>query len=142
MKDIKIVNFVCDLNECSSNSFKIIKIVEWSSYQNITKMWVFIKIYVYYYIWVLNFTFIIKSIYRLFWSKEFFVWEHKQQNFMNSLKLTLTNVFTMIFLNYEKNAKEIILTININFCEWDKILMQIINEKRHFFRYESDIWSE
>ena len=83
---------------------------------------------------------VIESIYRLFQSEKVFVWEQEQQNVMNILKLTLISALTMIILNYEKDAKEIILIVNVSLWRWDAILMQVLNEKHHSFRYESDIW--
>ena len=77
MFDIKIINFVCDSNDRSSNNFKIIKIVEWSLCKNVNEARAFIEICVYYRIWILRFVLVAKLIYRLFRNEEFFVWEQK-----------------------------------------------------------------
>ena len=61
---------------------------------------------------------------------------------MNVLKFVLINVFAMMSLNYDVNAKKIIFVVNVNFQEWDAILMQIVNKKRHFSRYENNMWFE
>ena len=50
MSELKIVNFVCDLNNKFSEIAKIIKILKWSSYCNISKVRAFINICVYYWI--------------------------------------------------------------------------------------------
>ena len=48
MFELKIVDFVCDSNNKSSKIAKIIKILEWSSCRNFSKIWTFINICMYY----------------------------------------------------------------------------------------------
>ena len=66
MNDLKIVEFVCDSNDRSSNNVKIIKIVKWSFCVDVFETRTFIDVCVYYRIWVKNFVLMIESIYRLF----------------------------------------------------------------------------
>ena len=61
---------------------------------------------------------------------------------MNVLKLALINAFAIMLIDYAKKIEKIILVVNVNLREWNAILMQIIDEKRHSFRYESDMWSK
>ena len=46
--DLKIVSFICDLNDRSFKTAKIIKILKWSSCRNIFEVRAFIKVCVYY----------------------------------------------------------------------------------------------
>ena len=46
--ELKIVDFVCDSNDRSSEIAKIIKILEWSSCHDVSKVRAFINVCVYY----------------------------------------------------------------------------------------------
>ena len=46
--NFKIIDFICDLNDKFFETTKIIKILKWSSYQNVFEVRAFIKVYVYY----------------------------------------------------------------------------------------------
>ena len=72
------------------------------------------------------------------------MWREEQKTAMNILKLTLTIAFVLKPLNYFSLADEIILAVNFSLKEWNVILSQINSEtdKRHFFRYESELWIE
>ena len=64
----------------------------------------------------------------------------KQMKFINLFKQILIIVSALIFLNYSENAKNIVFAMNTNLSNWNSVFMQYKNEKRHFFRYENDIW--
>jgi hypothetical protein len=48
----------------------------------------------------------------------------------------------LIIINYSEEAREIIVTADINLERWDAILMQIVEDRRCPFRYESKIWNQ
>ncbi len=50
MKQLKIVEFVCKSNECSSVTDKVLKIVQWRLCQNLKKAHAFIDLCVYYWL--------------------------------------------------------------------------------------------
>ncbi len=60
---------------------------------------------------------------------------------MNLLKLTLTTPAALVSLNYSKGAGEIILAVDASLEGWGRVLMQLIQGKRHSSRYKSGIWS-
>jgi len=66
MDGIKIVGFVCRAEGRTPNSAKVIKILEWKPYADIREARAFIGVYVYYRIWIKDFSTITKPIYRLF----------------------------------------------------------------------------
>ena len=138
----KIVDFVCDSNHKFSEIAKIIKILDWSSCCNVSKVWIFIDACVYYRIWIINFIIIAFFIYRLLKNEQLFVWAEEQKNIMNILKLILTTASTLKFLNYSFLTDEIMLTVNFNLKKWSAILFQINSgtNKNHSARYESDLW--
>ena len=74
ISELKIVDFVCDSNDRFSETAKIIKILEWSSCRDVSKVRAFIDVCVYYRIWVINFVIIASSIYRLLKNEKSFVW--------------------------------------------------------------------
>ena len=66
MDGIKIVGFVCGVEGRTLNSVKVIKILKWKPYADIREARAFIRVCVYYRIWIKDFSTIIKLIYRLF----------------------------------------------------------------------------
>ena len=65
MKKLKIIEYVCNVNEKHSNVAKINKIIDWSKCRNATKTRIFIKLCVYYRIWMKKFVQIVEFIYKL-----------------------------------------------------------------------------
>ena len=143
MFELKIVDFVCDSNDKFSETTKIIKIFKWFSCCNVSKVRIFINVYVYYRIWIINLIIIAFSIYRLLKNEKFFVWTEEQKNVMNILKSILTIASTLKFLNYSFLIDEIILTVDFSLKKWNVILFQINSEtsKNHSSRYESGLWT-
>ena len=143
MFELKIVDFVCDSNDRFSETAKIIKILEWSSCCDVSKVRSFINVCVYYRIWVMNFVIIVSFIYCLLKNEESFVWTEEQKNVINILKLILTTAPTLKLLNYSLLINEIILAVDFSLKKWNVILSQINSEtsKNHSSRYESDLWT-
>ena len=143
MFELKIVNFVCDSNNRFSKTAKIIKIFEWPSCCDVSKVRIFIDVYVYYRIWIMNFIIITFFIYCLLKNEKFFVWAEEQKNIMNILNLILTTASTLRFLNYSFLIDEISLIVDFSLKKWNAILFQINSEtnKNDFFRYENDLWT-
>ncbi len=144
MSSIKIVKFVCDFHDCRSEDFKIIKILEWCLYHDVTSAWAFIEVCVYYWMWIKNFVLIAASIFQLFKKKIKFMWEREQEKVMNKLKLTLITALIMRSLNYSEQTEEIVLVVNVNLQEWEAMLQQTaLNSKNwHLIQYESELWNE
>ena len=94
----------------------------------------------YYRIFIEKFVIIFVSIYMLLKKNVIFVWKSKQQKIMNILKMKFVNSSVLITLNY-KFEKKIILIANVNMKNWKKIFMQIKNKKRHFCKYENEMWN-
>ena len=138
------MSFVCDSNDRFFETAKIIKILKWSSCRDVSEVRAFIKVCVYYRIWVMNFVIIVAFIYRLLKNEESFVWKKKQKIAMNILKLTLTTASILKFWNYFFLADEIILTVNFSLKKWNVIFSQVNFEidKRHFSRYKSELWNK
>lgn len=84
------------------------------------------------------------SIFQLFKKKTKFVWEKKQENIMNKLKLTLITASIIRSLNYSEQTEKIILVMNVNLQDWEVILQQaIMNFKnQHLMWYKSELWNE
>ena len=143
MSELKIVDFICDSNDRFSETAKIIKILEWSSCRDVSKVRTFINVCVYYRIWIMNFIIIASSIYCLLKNEESFMWAEEQKNVMNILKLILTTASTLKFLNYSSLIDKIILTVNFSLKRENVILFQINSEtsKNHSSRYENDLWT-
>ena len=140
---MKNLNFVYDSNDRFSETAKIIKILEWFSCRNVSKVRTFIDVCVYYRIWIMNFVIIASFIYCLLKNEELFVWTEEQKNVMNNLKLILTTASTLRSLNYFLLTDEIILAVDFNLKKWSAILFQINSEtnKNYSSRYKSGLWT-
>ena len=60
---------------------------------------------------------------------------------MNLLKLAFTTPPALVSLDYLKRAGEIILVVDAILEDWGRVLMQLVQGKRHPSSYESGIWS-
>lgn len=60
---------------------------------------------------------------------------------MDLLKLELTTLLALVFLNYIEQASDIILTVDTSLKGWGRVLIQLVKRKRHSLRYKSRIWS-
>ena len=118
---LKIVDFICDSNNRSSETIRIIKILEWSFCCDVSKLRTFIDVCVYYRIWIINFIIIVFYIHRLFKNEKSFVWTEEQKNNINILKLILTITSILKFLNCFFLTDEIILTVNFSLKKWNAI---------------------
>ena len=63
---INIVGFVCGAEGRSPDTAKVIKILEWKACTDVSKARVFIRVCIYYRIWVKDFSIVAEPIYRLF----------------------------------------------------------------------------
>ena len=111
---------------------------------NITEARVFIKICVYYWIWIKDFIIIAQLIYILFKKNKVFVWKNSQIQVMKTFKLILTTVSAFKIINYIESTNEIICIIDINEKNWKNNLMQVEWEKKkwHVIYYKNKIWSD
>ncbi len=124
MKQLKIVEFVCGPNERSFVINKVLKIVQWRLCQNLKEAHAFIGLCVYYWLRINQFTIILLSIYDLFKKNVAFLWMSKQQQTMDKLKILLSTELIIQQLDYDSDAKDIILTVNSSKKEWGFCLMQ------------------
>ncbi len=63
---IVIVRFVCRAEGQSPEIVKVIKILEWKPYRNVREAQAFVRVYVYYQIWIPEFVMLARPIYSLF----------------------------------------------------------------------------
>ncbi len=138
-EELRVIEFVCDVERRHSDTTKVIKILNWSSCQDAVDAREFIEICVFYRIFIADFAFIAQSIYALLKKNVSFVWRFAQQEAMNILKIAFINSFVLTFIDYAIDV--VILAMNASLEDWREILMILRNEKRHSVRYESEIWS-
>ena len=118
--------------------------MNWLSCKSITEARAFIRICVYYQIWIENFAIVAQSIFVFFKKSQTFIWAESQIEAMNKLKLALTTASALVFINYFEKAGKIIIEANESKNKWENTLNQIEKEikKRHFIHYESRFWSD
>jgi hypothetical protein len=136
-EELRIVEFVCDVERRHSDTAKMIKILNWLFCQNVVDVREFIEICVFYRVFIADFVFIAQSIYALLKKNVSFVWKFVQQKAMNILKIVFINFFVLISIDYAIDL--VILAMNASLEDWRKISMILRNEKKHLMRYESDI---
>jgi hypothetical protein len=73
MPRFRVIGFICDALKRYFNTFKVIKIVEWPPPNDIAEIRVFIKVAIYYKIFIKNFAVIAAPIYSLIRKKIRFV---------------------------------------------------------------------
>jgi hypothetical protein len=138
-EELRVIEFVCDVEKRHSDTTKIIKILNWFSCQNVVDVREFIEICVFYRIFIADFVFIAQLIYALLKKNVSFVWKFAQQKAMNILKIAFINSFVFTFIDYAIDV--VIFAMNASLESWRKILMILRNEKKHSIRYENEIWS-
>jgi hypothetical protein len=77
-EELRIVEFVCDVEKRHSNTTKMIKILNWFSCQNVVDVREFIEICVFYRVFIADFVFIAQLIYAFLKKNVSFVWELAQ----------------------------------------------------------------
>ncbi len=137
-EELRVIKFVCDVEKRHSDMTKMIKILNWSFYQDVVNVREFIEICVFYRVFIADFAFIAQSIYAFLKKNVSFIWRFVQQEIINILKIAFINFFVFTFIDYENNV--IILAINASLEDWKKILMILRNEKKYLMRYENEIW--
>jgi hypothetical protein len=53
--------------------------------------------------------------------------------------MAITTVPALVTLNYNPEAREIILTVNFNLKKWEATFSQIVSKYRHPSRYKSGL---
>jgi hypothetical protein len=142
MPKLRIVGFICDALGRHSNTFKVIKIMKWPPFNDIIEARAFVRVAVYYKVFIKNFAIIAAPIYSLIKKKIRFAWNTEQQLTINTFKMAIIIVFTLVILNYSPEAREIILTVDFNLKRWGATLFQIVSKYRYPSRYKSDFWTE
>ncbi len=74
-EELRVIEFVCDVEKRHSDTTKIIKILNWSSCQNVVDVREFIEICVFYRVFIADFVFIAQLIYAFLKKNVSFVWK-------------------------------------------------------------------
>jgi hypothetical protein len=74
MPRLRVIGFIYDILERYFNTFKIIKIIEWLFPNNIAEVRAFVKVIIYYKIFIKNFAVIAALIYSLIRKEIRFAW--------------------------------------------------------------------
>ena len=112
MDGINIVGFVCRAEGRTPNSAKIIKILEWKPCTDVSEARAFIRVCVYYRIWIKGFSIVAEPIYYLFKKGVPWNWGLAQDEAMATLKLALTSAPALVKIVYTDRAGEVILAVD------------------------------
>ena len=74
MVDIRVVGYLCDIEDRYLDIAKIVKILEWLYYDNVIEARVFLGVCVYFRIWILGFVIVVTLIYYLCRKNVVFEW--------------------------------------------------------------------
>lgn len=72
----------------------------------------FMRVCIYYQIWIKNFAQVASPIYHMFKKNALFIWGKKQIKAMDLLKFALTTLPTLVLFDYTEKIGDIILTVN------------------------------
>lgn len=132
---------MCDADRKHPDIAKVIKIFDWLELIDQTRVWVFLEVCIYYWIWICMYAIIVKSMYYFLKKKIEFNWGLGQATTMHKLRYKLIFPPVFILIDYLEDVSLIILDIDTSLKEWKATFMQIVNKKCHFARYKSEIWS-
>ena len=90
IKKLRIVSFIYELKEHSSETVKVLKIVKWSLCWSIKDIQAFIELCVYYQLWIKKFVIIVVSIFDLFKKNHTFDWRTEELKVMNCLEIVFS----------------------------------------------------
>jgi hypothetical protein len=99
-EELRVIEFVCDVERRHSDTTKVIKILNCSSCQDVVDVRKFIEICVFYRVFIADFVLIAQLIYALLKKNVSFVWKLAQQKAMNILKIVFINSFALTFIDY------------------------------------------
>ena len=85
-----------------------------------------------------------QSIFIFFKKSQTFIWAESQIEAINKLKVILTTVTALIFIDYSEEADKIIIEADESDSEWEDTLSQMKKKikKRHSIYYKSEFWSD
>jgi hypothetical protein len=139
MPGLRVIGFVCDILKRYSDTFKVIKIVKWPFPNDIAEARTFIRMAVYYKVFVKNFAVIAALIYFLMRKEIRFTWDTEQQLAIDILKMVIITALALVILDYNPETEEIILAVNFNLKGWGATLSQIVSKYKHLSRYKSGL---
>ena len=107
-----IVRFVCRAEGRSPETAKVIKILEWRACRNVGEARAFVRVCVYYRIWIPEFAMLAKPIYNLFKKGVVWEWRIEHEVAMDALKKALTEAPALVKIDYSEGAGAIILRVD------------------------------
>ncbi len=111
---INIIRFIYKYNSRTPITLKVIKILEWLAYRNITKRRAFIRIYMYYQIQIKGFTIITIPIYQLFRKNVKQNQGIEQEKAIDNLKTALTTILALYKIQYRLGQSTIYIRVNVS----------------------------
>jgi transposase InsO family protein len=145
MSRINIVGMVCDEEGRHPDFKKVQKILDWPIPQSTTDVRAFLGTCVFFRIFIDSFSIVAAPLFELLRksAKYEFQWGARQQNAMDSLKLSLSSPPTLVPLDFSPSASPIVLTTDASTIGWGAILQQAHNDELlHPARYDSGVWND
>jgi hypothetical protein len=103
----------------------VIKILEWRAYRDVKEAKAFIRVVVYYRIWVVGFAIVAAPIYYLMKKGVVWNWGPEQDRAMESLKTAITQALALVGVFYGDGAGLVILAVDASLNGWGCTLMQL-----------------
>ena len=111
---INIIRFIYKYNGRTPTTLKVIKILEWPAYRNITKGRAFIRVYMYYQIQINGFTIIAIPIYQLFRKNVKQNQRTEQEKAIDRLKIALITILALYKIQYRLRQSIIYIRVDIS----------------------------
>ena len=139
-ESLKVVAYIYGEKGRSLEEVKMKTIEDWPPCKNVTDVRAFMRLCVYYRIWIRDFTVIAEPLFRLMKKDQDFEWQNNQPGAINSLKKSLTEAPALNAVDYESSG-QIVLSVDSSLQGWGAILQQeeVDTNMRHPARYEFGI---
>ena len=93
------MEFICDVNGRHPNTSKVFKTFDWLEGTDVTSTCVFIRVCVYYQIWIKKIALVATPIYYLLRKNTSFIWGEEQAKAMDLFQLALTTPPALVSLD-------------------------------------------
>ena len=125
IQKVKFLNYVIWFEWIEKNLKKTAAVKDWSALTRLKKVQIFLELVNYYWKFVLNYSWIMKSLTQLMWKIKRWHWDQKQKKTFNALKKSFSKTAHLIIFQaaYEKVLETDTLNFVIDVC-----LYQIKNE--------------
>ncbi len=122
-KEMVVLDYLCSMDGCVSDEAKVRKLYEWTYYENVHQIRVFLDLVGYFKFMVLFYVFIIKLFSKLLKKGVWFKWTKEAEEALMTIRNYICESTKVIVIGYEEGASEIIFMVDTSLIGWDIVLL-------------------